>query len=229
MIVVFHGNNQPVSRKQFIDNKQSASNPISFDGTSVSLSDLTQALDGQSLFSDNSQIFIEEFFSKRKASKETQTITDYLTKQGEKNEIIFWESKELTSKQLGLLGKPEIKKFDIPKEVFTFLDSIQPRNSKQMITLFQRVLRTEEPEFVFFMLVRQFRMMLGIIDSPEHAIDEIKRLTWQKTKLIKQANAFGKKLLQANYDKLFLIESGMKTGQLPTPLEQAIDFFLATL
>ena len=229
MITIFHGSNAPLSRKQFIDAKQHSENPVTLDGTTVTLAQLTQALEGQSLFGNDTHVFIEDFFSKRKASKETTSLTEYLTKQGEGNTIVMWESKELTPKQVSSLGKPTVKKFDIPKEVFAFLDSLLPGNSKQMIDIFHRVLTTEEPEFVFFMIVRQFRMMLAIIEPTEHTIDEIARLSWQKNKLIKQANAFGKTSLLANYDNLFSIESGMKTGQLSTNIEQTIDFFLATL
>ncbi|MDE2589159.1 MAG: hypothetical protein KGL95_05795, partial [Patescibacteria group bacterium] len=204
-------------------------NPISFDGVSVTLPLLTQALEGQSLFADSAQIFIEEFYSKRKASKETEAIADYLTKQGKNNEIVIWESKEVTPKQVSTFAKAEVKKFDIPKEVFAFLDSVLPNNAKITIELFHRVLVSEDPEYIFFMLVRQFRMMLAMIDPANQSIDEVVRLSWQKGKLTKQAQAFGKKALLHHYDRLFAIESGMKTGQLLAPLEQTIDFFLATL
>jgi uncharacterized protein len=236
IITIIHGTNTALSRKQFIDLRQSFTNPVSFDGASVTLSQLTQSLEGQSLFDDSTQLFVEEFFSKRKASKETEVLTSYLTKQGEQNTIVVWESKELTPKQISAFGKPEVKKFDIPKEVFTFLDSLQPHNSKRMIELFHKVLVSEDPEFVFFMIVRQFRMMLGLcshdpsaMSQDDKEIDELTRLTWQKSKLTKQAESFGENSLLACYDKLFSIEVGIKTGQLSAPLEQTIDFFLATL
>ena len=165
MITIFHGNNTALSRKQYIDAKQTTSNPLTFEGNAVSLEQLSQALEGQSLFGGESQIFIEELLSKRKASKDLEKLISYLSEQSKENTIVLWESKELTPKQINSFGKPTVKKFDIPKEVFAFLDSLLPNNAKQTITLFHRVLETEEPEFVFFMIVRQFRMMLGIIQN----------------------------------------------------------------
>jgi hypothetical protein len=229
MITIIYGTNIAASRKYFADFKQNTPDALTFEGQKITMSDLTQAFESQGLFGGESQVFIEELLSKRKTSKELEQITSYLEKQSEQNTIVLWESKELTPKQISLFGKPTVKKFDIPKEVFAFLDNLLPGNAKQTITLFHNVLNAEEPEFVFFMIVRQFRMMLAILSEGEQQIDEIKRLTWQKSKLIKQASAFGKNKLLAHYSQLFIIESGIKTGQLPGNLEQSIDMFLLSL
>lgn len=228
MIIVIHGENIKESRNYFFNAKNAAKNPLIFDGTTVTLTDLVQAIEGQGLFVDQSEIFIEELLSKRKPGKELESILSYLNQHHTSHKISLWESKQVTSIPR---GEMEVKRFDLPKTLFAFLDALKPNNAQVIIQLFHKTLETEEPEFIFFMIVRQFRILLGLCETPKgEPIDEIKRLApWQKTKLQKQVQLFGKEKLLELYNKLFIIEEGMKTGQLTMSLVQTIDFFLASI
>ena len=85
-----------------------------------------------------------------------------------------------------------------------------------------------EPELIFFMLVRQFRIMLG--QEGVDRIDEVKRMApWQLGKMQRQAKTFGEEKLKSTYQKLFEIDLALKTGKIPYSLERSIDFFLADL
>ena len=78
------------------------------------------------------------------------------------------------------------------------------------------------------MLVRQFRLLMAIKSNAE--IDETKRMApWQKGKMIKQAEGFSDEKLMDLYQKLYVIESGMKTGGNTLSLSDTIDIFLTEI
>jgi hypothetical protein len=86
-----------------------------------------------------------------------------------------------------------------------------------------------ETELIFFMIVRQFRLMISQLETGAK-IEETKRLqSWQTGKLSSQANSFGKERLISLYDKLFEIDLAQKTGKLPYSLDKSIDIFLLAL
>lgn len=193
----------------------------------VGLTALAQILEGAGLFEDTKNLFIENFISERKKSKEKEQITEYLIKNSKNNNIVLWESKELTASQISPFKGASIKIFKLPPSLFTFLDAIKPGNTQEMIRLHHIALEANEPEMIFFMLIRQFRLMLALSQKSNETISEIIRMSpWQKTKLEKQAKLFDVPHLLKLYNKLFLIESAQKTGSLAVPLASKIDFFV---
>lgn len=231
MITIFHGENISQSRKEFIDLKQLQNSPLTYSGLGLTLTELNQALEGNELFETNQPIFIEELITKNKPGKNLDLLTSFLSAHSSKS-IFLWESKELTKKQLQLFNKPEIKQFNMPKSLFSFLDSLYPGHEKAAIKFYHETLKTEEPELIFFMIIRQIRIMLALIEKssdkqPLKTIDEVSRLApWQKNKLQIQANTFGKDKLLNLYFKLFELEKGLKTGSLSMSLKDEIDFLL---
>jgi hypothetical protein len=200
----------------------------------VTLTDLAQIFEGGGLFSDNKNIFIEQIITKKtrgisaakKKSGEFGQIVAYLEKNAAENTIFLWEGKELDRSALSLFKTALTRPFKLPQTLFLFLDSLKPGNGKALISLFHQTIETTETEMVFFMLVRQIRLLLALSEESNEAIDEIKRLTWQKNKLQQQAKYFGKERLKDFYAKLFTIEVGQKTGTLSSPLISTIDFLL---
>lgn len=225
MITIIHGDDISASRNFFLEQKIKASNLSSFEGEKLSITDIKQVFEGGGLFSDAKNIFIENFLS-----KPASEIIEYLGKQKEGN-IVIWEEKELTKKQLSVLPKAEVKLFKIPAEIFAFLDSIQPSRGSDLIKRFHSIIGQKETEFVLFMLVRQFRLLLSLVDnSSKDEIDEVKRLApWQKSKLLRQAGYFSTDKLVELYKKLFNIDYGLKTGSSSLSLTQSIDFFLLSI
>src|SRR5438045_1613876 len=120
MLTIIHGDNIVQSRKQYSDLKHASKNPIIFEGSSVTVTDLAQALEGQGLFEESRDIYIEEFFSKRKPGKETDALLSYLREHEKNHTITVWESKPLTPPQIKAYAKAAIQKFDFPKVLFTF-------------------------------------------------------------------------------------------------------------
>jgi len=238
MLTIIHGSDSAQSRKFFLDEKNKYQYSVHLEAEQVNLTDLTQLFDGGGLFNEIKYIFIEQFLTKRKKSSDYKEIIAYLQKNASENTIYLWENKELETSALKGFPKAVIKAFKLPQTLFQLLDAIKPRNQKELIKLFHATVENTETEMVFFMLVRQFRLLLGIMPaqpqglrSPEprenNAIDEIKKLQpWQKTKLERQANMFDLSHLLELYEKLFTIEINQKTGVLTSSLICTIDFFL---
>lgn len=226
MITLIHGENLAQSRDFYLQFKKKYPNQRIFEGEAVNATDLIQSLEGKGLFNDAETIFLENFLSKRKQSSERDLIIDILASAKDQN-IILWEQKEIGKKDLGKIKNIKIEKFDLPKIIFKFLDSIEPNNGQSSIKLFHETLETESAELLFFMIVRKFRILLGLSNNNGQPIDEVKNMQpWQQSKVQKQANDFGQDRLLDVYNKLFYIESSFKVGLLPTSLINAIDFLL---
>ena len=227
MITIIHGDDIVSSRNYFLEQKEKIKNPISFEGQNLSLTDLVEIFEGDMLFTDDKTIFVENFFTKRKPSKETSTITDYVNKQ-ENVVMFFWEGKTLTKKQAETFLKGVIKTYSLPKSLFAFLDSIKPGNGTKLVALANGTLKTTELDLIFFMLIRQIRLLLAVSDTTsKETIDEVTRLApWQKNKLLFQAKLFSPNKLKIMYKNLYDIDLGVKTGKMSLPLRQYIDFFL---
>ncbi len=229
MITLIHGDDLTASRNYYLNERQKSANPVVFEGSKLSLSDLMQSLEGGSLFNEEKEIFIENLFFAKKANPDFKKIIEYL-ENSKDAKIFFWENGEVSKSNINTFKNPVLKLFKVPQNLFTFLDSIKPSNQNS-IKLFHNLLNEMEAELIFYMIIRQFRLLLAISDlnSPQN-IDEVKRMApWQTGKLKSQASVFGYSKLKESYKKLYEIDSGQKSGKLALSLPQAIDFFLLGL
>ena len=225
MITIIHGENLKESRNYFWEIRQKAKNPISLMGENINLFDLMQLLNNGGFFEDVKQIFIENIFSLKK-KEEKEKIIELLLKKEKENEIVFFESKEITPANLKIFKNASVKKFDIPKIIFAFLDLIGI-DKKKSIELFHEILKTNDAEYVFFMLIRHFRIMLALSENSDNQIDELKRIQpWQKGKYLTQLKKIGVDKVKKFYSDLFQTDFKQKTGQNALSLIQTIDIFL---
>lgn len=223
MISVFHGDDLVASRKNFLSNKDK--NSITFDSISILDSDLEQALSSGNLFGEGKKIFIENLFNK-KAAKNYLTVVALVNKYSKDAEIFIWHEKEVGRKLLSEFDKVFDDNSKIPSNIFGFLDNIRPQNKYNLIS-FHEALKNNEIEIVFFMIIRQFRLLLGILSDSMDSIDEVKRLApWQKEKLQRQARFFGEEQLKSIYKKIYKIDKSIKTGRSNLTLEQNVDILL---
>ncbi len=229
MITIFHGDDIAASRKKYIELKSSSKNPIVLPGESLSLQQLNQSLQSEMLFSSDKDIFIENFFSKRKLiTKEVKEIVGYVQKIENEQNIVFWESKKLTPTALKSFPKAKVDLFAIPQTLFGFIDEIQPNSGQRLINLFHSALAGSEPELIFFMMLRQIRILLAL--SLGSQIEETARLApWQMGNLSRQLKNFSVQQLKKTYQKLFEIDLQQKTGGSSLTMTQAIDMFLLNL
>jgi hypothetical protein len=228
MITIIHGDDTASSRNLYLEEKAKVQNPVVFDGSKILLTDLIQTIESGSLFNIEENLFIEKFFKAKKANPNFKEIVSYLNTKANTN-IIFWEDEQLSKTDLSVFNLPKIVLFKIPQSLFIFLDSLKPSNL-QSINNFQSLLSTMPGELIFFMIIRQFRLMLAVINPSSEPIDEVKRLApWQIAKLKTQGSLFGKEKLIMIYQQLLQIDFSQKTGQAALNFVSAIDFFLAGL
>ncbi len=230
MITILHGNDIVSSRNFFVELKNKAKAPISLQITSLTITDLAQALTGGEIFSSETTIFIEHLLSQRKKITHAEDIISYILGNPEAGNIVLWEEKEIPSTTLKRFANAKVELFRIPPIIFTFLESLAPGSGLKSISMLDKVLAASEAELVFHLLIRQFRILLAMRDDNGGFIDELKRLQpWQKSKLKQQAFRFTQEELLESYNKLYSIEVGQKTGILSTSLRISIDFFLIEL
>lgn len=200
---------------------------IQLTGTNARLEDIIQVFESQSLFGSKKLLILERFIE-TKDKKLVATVLNHLKKRLE-HDVIFWEPKEIRKELLLLFPKQSaVHFFKQEQRIFQFLDTIKPGNVSKTLTLLHQLLQKESPELVFYMLVRQFRLLLAITTGS--GISEAKRLApWQRSKLERQARQFGKEKLIAIYQKLFQTELELKTGANALPLTASLDLFLADL
>lgn len=225
MITIIHGDDTVSSRNFFYTLRQKSQNYHNFDNENFDLNAFLQSVQGKSLFSQEKNIFLDNIFTSKKISQsEQEKIISLIKKNDSPIDIFIWEGSDLTRTFINQFPKADIKLFKIPKNIFAFLDSIRPKRNEN-VTDFRKALETSDEEAIFYMLIRQFRLLIGI----DSLIDEVKRLeNWQINKFKKQASFFTQEQLITAYDKLYEIDSNIKTGVYPN-LTRAIDIFLLDL
>jgi len=229
MITIIHGNDITTSRNFYIELRKKTANYELIDGKNLDFDTLFRTFEGNSLFTNEKNIYIENFFSNIKSNSiEFKKITDYLNKNKNIN-LLFWEAKVLTKTQASSIKSAQVKEFSYPQVLFVFLDSFKPQNLSS-IKLFHQLNKTMEAELIFYMIVRQLRLMIAVLEEGKNEIDEIKRLApWQLSKLRSQGGHFGKNKLLDLYKKLYLIDYQTKYGLTPLSLSTNIDIFLSDL
>jgi len=229
MILIIHGNDVASSRNYYFEEKNKLTNPVFINGDGITYDQIFQALENNTFFEEKKEVVIENFFGRNKANtNEFKKIVDYLDS-NKTPHVIFWENDEISKTALASFKNVTIKLFSYPQTMFTFLDNIKPGNSQILIKLFHELSSTMAPELIFFMITRQFRILLNQTDDLKQ-IDEAKRMApWQLSKFKKQASYFDNKKLLSAYNKLFEIETGQKVGKFPYSMEKSIDFFLLGL
>lgn len=229
MIRILYGEDIATSRLYY--KKQQKNDPLVFDGEKVTHAQIEEALGSNGLFGNEKIICLENFFSKRKSSKEMDLIIASIEKNSSDTDIIFWESKQLSKKSLSVFPKAVTKSFPFPQSLFAFLDALQPNNTKKLLTLYHETLLHTESEMIFFMITRHIRLLLALSDTQNpDSIDEVKRLApWQKSKLVSQSRQFPVKQLVSLHGRLADIDVKSKSGGLPMPLLETIDFLLLSI
>ena len=228
MITIIHGDSINESREYFLKKKTEFQNLVSLDGQNISEGDLINFFSGNNLFYDEKNLAIENLLSKNKAGKNLDRLIMMLNEHEKKSNIIVWEEKEVSQKNLNLFPKAQIQIFKIPKLIFNFLDNIKPGNGKNLIVIFNKLLDSTPVEIILYMMVRHLRLLITTASTDKlNTIDEFNKIApWQEGKLERQAAFFDSNELINLYNKLYNIDLSSKTGTLPAPTAHAIDFLL---
>lgn len=228
MITIIHGDSTDESREYFLKKKTTFRNVISLADQDITKEVLINFFSGGNLFYEEKNLAIENLLSKNKTSKNLDELIEILNENEKKSNIIIWEEKEVSQKNLNLFPKASIQSFKIPKFIFNFLDNIKPGNGNVLIVTFNKLLENTPVEIILYMMIRQLRLLIAVSSSKkEDTIEELGKMApWQKGKLERQADFFDRDNLISLYHKLYNIDLSSKTGALPAPTAHAIDFLL---
>ncbi len=103
--------------------------------------------------------------------------------------------------------------------IFSFTDALSRRKTKEAISLLQDlVLEGESISYIFFMLVRQFRILIQMKDLVNRGEKEISKILGMNPyiikNIIKQIDNFSMNELKNIYSILLEIDIGIKTGKI---------------
>jgi DNA polymerase III delta subunit len=223
MITILHGDDVAASREHLTVLRASAKDPIGLTGDTLDITHLTQILTGGGLFEDSKYIIIEQLLSSKKATG-TKEILELLVANAEANTIVIWENKELTKATLGKFPKATVKQFKLPQTLFQLMDSIRPKNTKQMLQLYHTTRERVADELILHMIARQVRILMAVKTGA--SITELRSASWQMAKLKQQAGKFEFLDLKNLHNSLYEIERQMKIGEGVFDTATQIDFLL---
>ncbi len=221
-ISLIHGEDVAASRNMFLSLVEKAKDE-GFQIKDISLNtnlNLEEKLTSQSLFED------KIFFIHDKLKNLTAFDLKWLVKSSKKyeGELVLWYEGVAPLKIVKALPKgTEIKKFDLPKIIFNFLDSFYPGNSVNILGLLDKLLAIEPVEFVFFMLGKHLRDVYWVKNDKAVLPDYQE---WRIRKIRSQADKF-------NNDKLkkvinFLSEADIRSKTSDSSLKEFLDLVIVT-
>lgn len=228
MITFIHGDNQLESRNKLGELIKDAGSKEIVKLREVNLTTIKQALESSSLFFEKRLVIVENIISGRV----DKNILDYLKRGLFESDLIIWESKKVDARKLGWIKKSGIMyEYSYPKVLFKLLEQIGIAGHEEVLGLFNRTIDRVPVELVYFMIVRQFRLLLLVAhDATSTSIKETERLqSWMVGKLKGQGNSIGADNLKKLYKQLLYIDYQQKSGQANLNLKQTLDIWLSQL
>lgn len=207
MINLIYGENTLAARDRFRsvvkDYKEKGYEIVRTDNTK----DLKPQLTSNSLFSDK-VVFVAENV------KKLPVLDNSIN-------LILLYDQEIGVTILKTLPKDaKTEKFDIPKMLFKFLDAFYPK-SKDLLSRFHELIKSEPHDLVFIMLGRQVRDMYWVASDEK----SIPYPSWRVNNLRRQAKMFGTPSLKDLISKLAIIDSKAKSGE--TDIVTSLDLLIA--
>ncbi|MCX8008136.1 MAG: hypothetical protein N3A54_00360 [Patescibacteria group bacterium] len=231
MIVLLHGDDMLQSREELhalkAKEKEKGKEIKTLDAKTINDDASIQILSSHSLFGDRPVVIIENLFSSSgKKTARIQGIIERIQEYGAETDIILWEEKEIGKSIIQLLGsKAIIKPYKLPTVVFTFLDSIRPKNARHTLSLYDALLKEKPPEFIYVMLYKRFKQLVLLRSG--FSVNGLR--PWQITRLTNQARQFTLEQLLSLYRHIRMLEYKRNSGQAEFDLKEAIEFMLCTI
>jgi hypothetical protein len=228
-ILILHGQDASVSRNLLTDEKRKneASEIITLDANKIQLTDLVMANEAVSILSDNKMLVIEGIFTGRMTAEKEKFI-EYLNNEKLAFPTVLYEWKAIDKKVLiKYFPNARIVASNYPPVLFKFLDSIGSATALSFVKLFHEVLKEKDAEFIYIMLIRQFRLLIIASDSGISGLSMMQ--PWQAGKFVTQSGCFKTERWISLYRLLLSIDVRIKTGITPYSYTQLLDIFLFTL
>lgn len=204
-VVVIHGTNSQISRKRFGDIIAG----VKKKGWTVSSifpkENLADQLSTGSLFADEVLLTLEQVGKVNIADFEWFSDSH----QNLSGSLLIYHP-DVFPQKLKKYLPPDTKyeSFDFQKQIFIFLDSIYPGNSKKSIILLQEVTQTEPIELLFSLLAKHVRDMYWYSIDP----NGVGYPEWRAKKIISQAKKFGSEKLGEFIKEMSDLDVKSKTG-----------------
>jgi hypothetical protein len=112
------------------------------------------------------------------------------------------------------------EKFELPQELFKFLEIVYPGNFKQTISFLDRLTKDQPIELVFTMLARHIKDLYWVLADEQ----TLTYPSWRMGKLKSQGTKFGLEKLKNLISEFSNIDIQTKTSQ--ANLRQSLDFTL---
>lgn len=223
---IIHGEDTVSSYRKLTELIDSAKNSgveiISRDVTELNPTSLRQELASTDLFGTGKIIVVKNLLTGTK-SKQRDLLVKIILDNYDSGTILY-ETKKVSDTALKPFSKAQIQLFTISPVIFKFLDLLRPGNSRNILNGWNRLLElNNEPEYVFSMLVRQFRLLIQAKSGPSY----LKLAPYPKKMILSQASHFELAQLLDLHSQLYQIDKKIKTGSSPVALVQLlVHFFL---
>lgn len=235
MITILHGDNQVASRQRLTAFKDEAKSQgkeiITLEGKGIDKTLLIQSFESGSLFSLPKLVVIENLIgSLRTGSKIKDEIIEYLITGKFDSDVIVWEGKSVGKSLLKLKKQKHVKveDFKMPVVIFKLVESLTPTTVNEALFYLDETLKTTPVEVAFTMIVRQFRILLGLATNAP--LEEIQKMApWSRGKTTRQTAFFSPEKLKVLYKQLLIIDYQTKTGRTPFDLTKATQQFIISL
>lgn len=172
---------------------------------------LPDAISGGSLFSTERLIVLDGI-----AGISAHEL-DWIKKNTDKfdSKILIYTDRNLPKKFSDTLPKTvTFEKFDLPKLIFKFLETIYPKNAKNILTDLKKLLADYPMEFVMALLSRQMRDLYWVKVAPETYMAP----SWLSQKLKRQSDKFDQQTLVNFIENLAKIDVESKTSSVSASL-----------
>lgn len=222
MITLIHGNDQLASFaafKNFLDTSDVLSQ-TRLVGAELDLKTVKEALETPSF--TGPRLAVIEDLSRNRSSNFFKEFKIYLSEVSNEVNLVIYERKLLPPESPVLGLTKNIKSFTVPGgfNVFEWADLVGKRDLKGSLLGWEKLtLSGEEPDYLFLMLVRQFRLLLLLKKGAHLKVPE-----FVEAKLRGQLKRWGEGDLETSFRRLLSIDRENKTGV--APLEVTVPTFL---
>ena len=212
MVTLIHGSNSLnsyQSLKKFLDRYDELS-ITRLNGKDSDLNNIKNAIETPS-FTGSRLVIIDDLSSNRSQSL-VKDLKKYFTELPQDSEVIIYERRLLPPENPLLTLTKQVQAFPGPKglNVFDWADSVGSRRLVQSLKGWENLLNSgEEPEYLFTMLIRQFRLLLLVNHNEKPKVPD-----FVLNKLRSQAKLWTTDELKSVYQRLLELDHLNKTGQL---------------
>lgn len=165
---------------------------------------LKDTLSLQSLFSKKRLLVIEDIKQLKKEA--IISITNY---EDPNTILIIYQNELINQNILRSIGKVDkVETYDLPKIIWTFLDSLKPGGSGEIISLFHILLNKEPVELLFHMMVQRLKDLFLININIAFEREQ----SWKMNRLKKQAGLIEKNKIIEILEEFSIADIRSKTS-----------------